>query len=793
VTSLRRIIILMAAISAMTMTAAHAAAPTTVIINQRSYSVTYDDHHLVVDMPQILLRSEITQRLADMGLAASVDVHIVSATIPRCLLKIDKSRNATAVRRLIKNLPWITALHSAPLLGKHKAPVMPGIGVIFSPPKSKTLHNIQESLKSMGLTAQPTPMYSPNTFHIQVPKGNADSFSVAANMMRTKAAAWAEPICYHRLKAFALPNDPYFEHQWHLENTGRWLPGYPDGKPGADVSARQAWDIITGSDNAIAGVLDDGIQMNHPELNVIAARNFVGFETENYTPPCDNDPLTGLPWGHGISVSGVIGAIGDNEKGVTGICQNCGIVGARILGREADPSDMDIYNAFKYVCDQGAWVVNNSWGFYESYPMPIAFKNGIDYCVEQGRDGKGAVVVWATGNEDRLFTDDEMMAYERVFAVGASDMNDKRSVYSNYGSGIDIVAPSNSGPNDWGIATTDYTGRCGYNDNGSVAGYPNIPDLGADGNYTYYFGGTSSACPLVSGIFALMLSYNPGLSWSDAMEIMRQSADKVGGADVYDDEGHSNFFGYGRANAHQALYLSGCGDTTFDGRCDGFRARWCVDNNLVTEDCAEQGLICGLNDDNMYRCIPCVPSPLSCTDNVDNNCNRTIDEADECGDGECFFGEFPPQCADDDRLQTCTDGNRISETDCSETKQRCGIDEELDQAACVCKISASSCQDQVDNDCDGYTDENDECNGTECNPASFIVHCNGKKLQTCNAGVLEAENCGSDGGTCQAWIDSAYCIPGEGSSCRSGTTLWSVAALLLMLTGISFRRRRRIQ
>ena len=636
-------------------------------------------------------------------------------------------------------------------------------------------------------------MYTPGTYHVRITDPGANAISIANGLMRSKAAAWAEPVFHHKLIAYATPNDPYFNLQWHLDNTGRWLPEYPRGTAGSDVHALEAWDISTGSDDVIIGVIDDGIQMDHPDLNVIAARNFMNSNVDAYVPSCTVDPQSGTPWGHGISVAGVAAAKGDNDEGGTGICQNCKIVAARILGEGNELSDMGVYNAFKYVCDQGAWVVNNSWGFVEASPMPTAFKNGIDYCTQQGREGKGAVVVWASGNDGRRFGDDEMEAYEGVFAVGASTMNDQRSYYSNFGSGLDVVAPSNGGEDDWTIVTTDYTGSCGYNNNGHLWVYPEIPELGADGNYTYYFGGTSSACPLVSGIFGLVLSANPRLTYSQAMNIVRDTADKIGSPSGYDDEGHSDYLGYGRVNAHQALLISGCGTTTFTGRCDGHRARWCENDELVTEDCGEQGLSCDLNGDGNYRCIPCVPSALSCTDDKDNDCDRNIDEADECNDTECFFETFAPRCADEDILEICIQGNVIDPIDCSETRQRCGVNQETNHVECVCKITEDSCLDNTDNDCDGYTDEMDECAATECNPDTFITRCSGKKLQTCDFnGVLMEQNCGSDGGTCQAWVDSAYCLPGDGSSsCRSGAMMWGLAALGLLLAIGAIRRRSR--
>ena len=787
------IVIAFIAITLFALSAQAANKPTSVTINQRSYPVAYDDHDLVAELPSVSTRSAIMKRLEDAGLAESVDAYIVSASLPRCLLRIDRDAKALPLRRRLSALPWITSLHNAPLIGKQKTPLLPADEVLFALPRGKRLAGTAASLKAFPLSATMEPMYDPGVYHVRITDAAANPIGVANAMMRSKAVAWAEPVFHHKLVARATPDDPYYELQWHLHNTGRWQAGYPRGTPGADVSAPEAWDISTGSADVIIGVIDDGIQMNHPDLSVIAARNFVGEDTEAYVPSCSVDPQSGTPWGHGISVAGVAAAKGNNGTGVTGICQNCKIVAARILGDDNQLTDMSIYNAFKYVCDQGAWVVNNSWGFVEATPMPTAFKNGIDYCTRQGREGKGAVVVWATGNDARRFADDEMEAYEGVFAVGASNMNDERSSYSNYGHGIDVVAPSNDGETDWSIVTTDYTGSCGYNNSGHLWVSQEIPELGQEGNYTYYFGGTSSACPLVSGIFGLVLSVNPRLTYSQAMDIVRESTDKIGSASGYDDDGHSDYLGYGRVNAHEALLISGCGTATYAGRCDGSKARWCENDELVTDDCGAQALVCDLNGDGNYRCIPCVPSAPSCTDNRDNDCDHDIDEADECNASECFYDTFTPRCAGEDTLEICIQGNQMVPVDCSETLQRCGVNQETEQTECVCKSTEISCLDKTDNDCDGYTDEMDECGSTECNPDTFITHCSGKTLQTCEFnGVLTEQNCGSGGGSCQAWVDSAYCLPGDGSSsCRSGATRWGLAALGLLLMLAAFRRLRR--
>jgi subtilisin family serine protease len=130
-----------------------------------------------------------------------------------------------------------------------------------------------------------------------------------------------------------------------------------------------------------------------------------------------------------------------------------------------------------------------------------------------------------------------------TIAVGASTDWDYRSHYAQYGPNLDFVAPSNGG--DAGITATDRTGAAGYNTAAGAAGdYTSTPASA--------FGGTSSASPLAAGIAALILSKNPNLTSAQVRQLMRDTAEKIGGV-TYDGSGFNNFYGYGRINAHAAL------------------------------------------------------------------------------------------------------------------------------------------------------------------------------------------------------------------------------------------------
>jgi len=134
-------------------------------------------------------------------------------------------------------------------------------------------------------------------------------------------------------------------------------------------------------------------------------------------------------------------------------------------------------------------------------------------------------------------------SYTNSIAVGASTDCDRRSDYSQYGTGLHFVAPSNGGWND--IATLDPTGSVGWTST----------------DYKMEFGGTSSACPHAAGIAALILSKNHHLTRDDVLYVMKRTCDKIGGV-TYDSDGWNQYYGYGRLNADAALALTGAHGST---------------------------------------------------------------------------------------------------------------------------------------------------------------------------------------------------------------------------------------
>ncbi len=160
---------------------------------------------------------------------------------------------------------------------------------------------------------------------------------------------------------------------------------------------------------------------------------------------------------------------------------------------------------------------------------------------------------------------DGYASYDKVIAVAACNDRGTRSVYSDYGESVWCTFPSSDfghppfdhpAPRTPGIWTTDREGRAGYNP-GVLNPAEDNPPGDDHGNYTDRFGGTSSACPGVAGIAALVLSASPQLRWDEVKDILRRAGDKIdraGGA--YDSRGHSPFYGYGRPDAQKAVALA---------------------------------------------------------------------------------------------------------------------------------------------------------------------------------------------------------------------------------------------
>ncbi len=330
------------------------------------------------------------------------------------------------------------------------------------------------------------------------------------------------------------PNDPFFSRQWGLDNDGTFSlsPSTVD----ADVDMTEAWDFTTGNPNITMAVMDSGLKMNHPEFSgrlwVNTGEIANGSDTDNNTYIDDingwdfvnNDNNPSDDHGHGTNVTGIATATGNNGIGYAGVDWSCKVMPLKVLDANNSGFNSNIIESFYYAIDKGVKVISISIG---GSGFSTAYQTAIDTAYNNG------IVVVACMMNFNNGVPYYPAAFNNTIAVGSTDSNDERTEPffwsatsgSNYGSHIDVVAPGN------------YMYGLSYNSNT---------------NYNSYWGGTSQATPLVSGICSLMLSLNPNLTVDEIKAILRNTAeDEVG--DAQDSAGWDQYYGAGRVNAFNAL------------------------------------------------------------------------------------------------------------------------------------------------------------------------------------------------------------------------------------------------
>ncbi|MEL6987333.1 MAG: S8 family serine peptidase, partial [Bacteroidota bacterium] len=336
-------------------------------------------------------------------------------------------------------------------------------------------------------------------------------------------------------------NDPLYPDQFQMNNTGQTLDGVT-GANDADCNALEAWGISVGSSSTTVAIIDDGME-DHEDFNNSSgqSRYTAGFSPANNG---NGDAVSGS--NHGVACAGSVTA-SHNNIGVRGVAPLSNIISVNIfVGGE---STQDIADGITWAKNQGADVMSNSWGYTSCTANFSNINNAMADANSNGRGGLGCVIVFASGNGYKSCVD--YPAYNsNVIAVGAFANTGIRSAYSNYGSALDIMAPSNNvgGPGA-GVRTTDRMGGPGYNST----------------NYTSTFGGTSSACPVVAGVATLLLGYNSSLTSSEVKSILYSTAIDMGPA------GNDNEYANGRVNALGALQAAGGGGgpTCTDGVQNG--------------------------------------------------------------------------------------------------------------------------------------------------------------------------------------------------------------------------------
>ena len=308
----------------------------------------------------------------------------------------------------------------------------------------------------------------------------------------------------------SIPDDPLFAQLWGLENTGR--PPAPSGVADADIDATAAWDIERGSRATVVAVIDTGIDESHPDLaaNLWSnpgeiAGNGVDDDRNGFVDDVrgwdfvhdDNDPSDDN--GHGTAVAGVIGAVGDNGIGVTGVNWDVSLMPLKILDSNGSGTILAAIDAIDYAWRNGATISNNSWnvGTYSQALRDAIQQAGLwgDHLVVASSGNSGQ---WMDNPSNPNRSYPAGFDLPNVLSVAASDPSDRLASFSNFGEdSVDLAAPGVE------ILST------------------------RPGNSYHVSTGTSMAAPHVAGAAALLHSADPSLSTAQIVDTILDTVDPL--------------------------------------------------------------------------------------------------------------------------------------------------------------------------------------------------------------------------------------------------------------------------
>lgn len=370
-------------------------------------------------------------------------------------------------------------------------------------------------------------------------------------------------------------NDPYLPSQWHYDNTGD-TGVYPGIRAGADANCAAAWRLCTGDPRVVVAVVDDCVQWDHPDLAANMWTNeaelngaegvdddgngFVddihGYNFAGDGPLAVSSPTEDGEPSHGTHVAGTVAAVNNNGEGVSGVAGGSGSGdGVRIMSCQIfyAQNGADVQGsgtaetsarAIKYAADNGACILQCSYGYEagaitsdEAYASGAsAEKQAIDYFIDTRNCDAvdGGIVLYAAGNEGTAMSS-YPGAYRDVISVTAMSCDYTPAYYTNYGPGCNISAPGG-----------DMT----------QAAQAGVLSTVLEGGYAY-MQGTSMACPHVSGVAALGLSYalQQGKTFTrdEFNSILLSSVGNINRYCTGTDSRYSGLMGTGYIDAFQVL------------------------------------------------------------------------------------------------------------------------------------------------------------------------------------------------------------------------------------------------
>ncbi len=371
-----------------------------------------------------------------------------------------------------------------------------------------------------------------------------DPFTVARELSGLPEVQYAEPWFIYPIDGVTActPNDTSRSLQWGLTK----------------IMADSAWCVSTGDTTVVIGIIDTGVQLDHPDLAANIWHNpgemgldslgrdkrFNGVDDDgdglvddwqgwdfggaDYNNPVgDNNPSpVNTSSGHGTHVAGVASAVTNNTTGVAGIGYNCRIMAVKTSSDNDTrgggfPYIVFGFEGIQYAADHGARIINCSWGGSGASQFE---QDMINYAT-----AKGSLVVAAAGNNANAIPG-YPASYANVISAAATNINDGKTSYSSYGPTVDVSAPGGEPFDTYTVAiySTDYPSTYGNE------------------------AGTSFSSPFTAGLAALVASKNPGYTPLQVGEQVRVTCDDINAQNAV----YANLLGKGRINALKALTVS---------------------------------------------------------------------------------------------------------------------------------------------------------------------------------------------------------------------------------------------
>ena len=321
--------------------------------------------------------------------------------------------------------------------------------------------------------------------------------------------------------------EPYYKYAWHFAyNQNFSQNNYIN--PQAHINIEAAWEITRGAGVTVAIIDASNFNWEHEDLRSNVVRIYNSDEDNNHiSNQGETDDAS-----HGSTVAGFI-ASPINGKGLVGAAPSAKL----ILIKQIDSSDSATIKAFQYAKNNGAQVINCSWGTDN-------VSEGVANALQELKDD-GITIIFASGNAgtnmDYGINDESEL--DSVIGVGASNEYNDISKYSSYGSNIDLIAPGGN---------IDNLGVLGIDDSGAFGSYL---QRGIVNNNYAFTNGTSFSAPITAGVVALMLSANPNLNPYQIREILINTTDKIGDDANYNN-GFDRYRAYGKLNAGKAVQMA---------------------------------------------------------------------------------------------------------------------------------------------------------------------------------------------------------------------------------------------